>query len=315
MIKGQKLVASDGYEVLLYPLESIRITQSYKGSTSHSSNQVSDTGLWDVTGVTGDNPKGYIYAPCTMIVKVIKTGYVNGNTVILQSKDKVHLPNGNLDFVCFGFAHDNVLDVKVGQEVVQGQHIGNCGSYGNVTGVHSHLMLRVGKWIYGNTIPTCWNKKGYKIFYLPNAVNIDKFFYKDNVRTIDTSNIDGVIKLDWKEHDDMDLNILKVDRDNTRHQVEIKEALINARSEHSTSSTKTKLGKLPVGIYNVYETYDDGTYKWFRVGSGVWVATLSSWTCYKDYPATDSSADKIKELETRITSLESKIKQAKEVLA
>lgn len=57
MVKGQKLFASDGYQVCLYPLESIRITQTCHGSTSHSSNKVSNTGLWDVTGVTGDNPK------------------------------------------------------------------------------------------------------------------------------------------------------------------------------------------------------------------------------------------------------------------
>lgn len=312
MIKGQKLVASDGFEVLLYPLESIRITQSYKGSTSHASFQVTDTGLWDVTGITGDNPKGYIYAPCSGFIRLIKTGFVNGNTVILESKDKVHLPNGLCEKICLGYGHDNVLDVKEGQEVEQGQFIGNCGNYGNVTGIHSHVMIRVGAWIYGKTIPTCWNKNGYKIFYMPNAISIDEFFFKNNVRKIDTSNVDGVVKLEWKGYGDMDLNILKVDRDTTRHQVEITEALINARSEHSTKVIS--LGKLPIGIYNVYEEYNDGTYNWYRVGTGVWIATLSSWTCYTDYPATDST-DKIKELETKINILESKIKQAVEVLA
>lgn len=307
MYKGQKLVASDGFEVLLYPLESIRITQSHKGSTSHSSYQVSDTGLWDVTGIAGDSPKGRIYAPCTMIVKIIKKGYVNGNTVILESKDKVHLPNGECKKICLGYGHDNVLDVKVGQEVSQGEHIGDCGNYGNVTGVHSHVMIRVGAWTYGNTIPTCWNKNGYKIFYMPGAVSIDDFFFKNKIRKIDTSSIDGVVKLNWEEYNDMNLDILKVDRNTSIHQVEITEAIVNARSEHSTKVTS--LGKFPIGIYNVYEEYFDGTYTWLRVGTGVWMATLSSWTCYKDYPAS------IDDYKSMYEKLEAKLNKIKEVLA
>lgn len=310
MVKGQKLVASDGYEVLLYPLESIRITQSYKGSTSHSSYSVKDTGLWDVTGINGDNPKGYIYAPCSMVVKVIKKGYVNGNTVILQSKSKVHLPNGQLDYVCFGFGHDNVLDVVQGQEVAQGEHIGNCGNYGNVTGIHSHIMIRVGQWIYGNSIPTCWNKNGYKIFYMPNAVCIDKFFFDNDIRKIDTSNVDGVVILNWEGYDDMNLEILKVDRDTSKHQVEVTEQLINSRSEASTKGTK--YGKVPVGIYNVYEEADN-TYHWVRIGNGVWMAETG--TCYKDYPASSGLEDEIKELKTKVSNLENKITKVKEIVA
>lgn len=189
MVKGQKLFASDGYQVCLYPLESIRITQTCHGSTSHSSNKVSNTGLWDVTGVTGDNPKGYIYAPFDGIVMAVITGYVNGNQTMIQSKKKVHLANGKLDYACFGFAHDNVLDIKVGQEVSQGDFIGNCGSYGNVTGVHSHFLIGEGKWKHGTTIPTIESKNGTKIFYMDNAIDIDDMFYINGVRTIDVSKL------------------------------------------------------------------------------------------------------------------------------
>lgn len=288
MIRGQTLVASDGYEVCLYPLESIRITQTCHGSTSHSSYKIKNTGLWDVTGMDGDNPKGYIYAPFTGVVKAIIKGYVNGNQTMIQSTNKVHLANGKLDYACFGFAHDNILDIKVGQEVKQGQFIGNCGSYGNVTGVHSHFLIGEGKWLYGKAIPLCKNKNGSNIFYCPNAINIDEMFYKNGIRAYDVSHLkqcNDPYVFNWKEWvDDMDLSILKVDKNASMHQVEITEELINARNEHSTSSNK--LGKLPLGVYNVYETYNDGTYDWFKVGNGVWIATSSDWTCYKDYPKT-----------------------------
>lgn len=329
MIKGQTLVASDGYEVALYPLESIRITQSYKGDTSHGSNSIANTGLWDVTGISGDNPLGAIIAPFSGKIVACKTGYSNGNQRILASNAKVHLPDGTLDYANFGWGHDKNLLVKLGDEVKQGQLIGYTGTYGYVTGEHSHLMIGKGKWTKGNSIPLCWNKKGSRIFYMPNAVNIDKLFFKNNIRKINTSKVDGSVSLNWEEYNDMDLTILQVSRDTSLHQVEITEALINTRSEHSTSGSK--LGKLPVGIYNVYETYNDGAYSWYRVGKGIWIATLTSWTCFKDYPAEsgDDYKSKYEALEKKFDTLEanyntlnsnyaslnSKITKIKEVLA
>lgn len=328
MVKGQTLIASDGLEVCLYPLESIRITQSYKGDTSHGSFEVANTGLWDVTGISGDNPLGCIIAPFSGKIVACKTGYVNGNQRILASNNKVHLPDGTIDYANFGWGHDKNLLVKLGDEVKQGQIIGYTGTYGFVTGEHSHLMIGKGKWTRGNTIPTCWNKKGSKIFYMPNAVNIDKLFFKNKIRAINTSKVDGNVSLNWEEYNDMDLTILQVTRDTSMHQVEILEALINARSEHSTSATK--YGKLPVGVYNVYETYDDGTYTWCRVGTGVWIGTSKTFTCFKDYPKESGDDYKSKyeklekkydeevklynELSSKVTTLESKIAKAIETL-
>lgn len=289
MIRGQKLIASDGYEVALYPLESIRITQSCHGSTSHSSNKVSNTGLWDVTGASGDNPKGYIYAPFDGIVKAVLTGKTNGNQTMIQSKKKVHLANGKLDYACFGFGHDNVLDIKVGQEVKQGDFIGNCGNYGNlVTGTHSHFLLGQGKWTHGNKIPTIENKNGSTIFYMTNAIDIDKMFFINGVRTIDVSKLkenNDNYSFNWKTYEggsSVDLSSYKVERNYFKHQVEVTGTKVNARKTPSLSGAKLGV-YVPTGYYNVEETATADGYSWVKLDTDVWFACVEG-AC-KDLPA------------------------------
>lgn len=181
MIENQTLKANDGLECALYPLESIRITQTHYGSTSHSSYKVKNTGLWDVTGGASDETKGKIFAPFSLKVVQVYTGKSNGNTVLCVSTNKVHLANGKTDYVSFAFGHDNVVDVKKGQTYVQGEHIGDTGNYGNVTGVHSHFILGTGK---SNSIPTTTNKEGKTIFYLKNAIDIDDLFFINGIKEI-----------------------------------------------------------------------------------------------------------------------------------
>jgi murein DD-endopeptidase MepM/ murein hydrolase activator NlpD len=42
------------------------------------------------------------------------------------------------------YAHQSRIRVKVGQRVSRGQHIGDMGASGRVTGVHLHYEVRVG---------------------------------------------------------------------------------------------------------------------------------------------------------------------------
>lgn len=286
MIRGQKLIDSDGYEVALYPLESIRITQTCHGSTSHSSYKVSNTGLWDVTGMSGDNPKGTIYAPFTGIVKAVVKGKANGNQTMIQSKNKVHLANGKLDYACFGFAHDNILDIKVGQEVSQGDKVGDCGNYGNVSGVHSHFLIGEGKWTKGNKIPTIVNKNGSNIFYMPNAINIDEMFFNNGIRGYDISNLkkcNDPYTFNWKTwENNMDLSSYKVDRNEFKHQVKVTGTKVNARKTPSLSGEKLGV-YVPVGYYNVDETQEADGYMWVKLDTDVWFACVNG--AYLDYPA------------------------------
>lgn len=343
MKKGQTLIASDGLEVCLYPMESIRITQTHYGTTSHASYKVKNTGLFDVTGCDGDAYKGVIFAPFSCKVVAIKTGKVNGNTVLVQSLNKVHLANGEIDYARFGFGHDNVVDVKIGQEIKQGEKLGDVGNYGNVTGIHSHFMCGVGEWTKGDTIPTTTNKNGNTIFYMPNAIDLDDMFYingineiakvinksKSATKSYDTviENNDGTITqvtycdattnnknfkvtFTWKkfEGQSLDLTKFQVERDEFKHQVEVKKETIRARKEPYISDL-TYLGvKVPVGIYNILETTADTQYKWVRIADGVWFALAGTeGTTYQEHePDTTDYKEKYNELLSKYQALKVK---------
>lgn len=321
MKKGQTLIALDGLEVALYPLESIRITQTHYGTTSHASNKVKNTGLFDVTGCSGDANKGVIFAPFTCKVVAIQKGKSNGNQTLVQSVNKVHLANGEIDYARFGFGHDNVLDIKLGQVIRQGEKLGDCGNYGNVTGVHSHFLLGTGEWTRGNSIPTIENKNGSNIFYMPNAIDIDDMFYAEGINRIAkvinsvksstksydtvTENSDGTITQvtycdatsakpnfkvtnTWRKWtgDTLDLTKFIVDRDETKHQVELTKEIIRARKA-TTLDDSSYLGlKMPVGIYNVVEIVNANNYDWVKITDGLYFALTGD--CYIDYPADDT---------------------------
>lgn len=142
MRAGQTLVASDGYEVALFPLEYLNMSQDEGGDFSHIGTYNIDFLGWGPLGRVFQCP---IYAPCTM--KVVYTGlsYAGGNQVIFESVNKVHLPNGALDYLTIGFAHDsNPPYTTIGQVVNQGQLCYHTGTYGNVTGDHVHTCVGQG---------------------------------------------------------------------------------------------------------------------------------------------------------------------------
>ena len=58
----------------------------------------------------------------------------------LAAGDEVYfeLPDGTE----LWYAHQSAIDVKVGDKVTGGEHIGNIGSTGNTTGPHVHIEVR-----------------------------------------------------------------------------------------------------------------------------------------------------------------------------
>lgn len=194
MYKGQTLIANDGYEVALYPQTACTITQTSYGTYSHRCKNQTNSGLFDVVCVSGS--KEPIYSPFSCKVVAFKSGYTNGNQCMLQSLNKVHTANGQLQYVTWGFAHDNTLSLTIGQTFNQGDLIGHNGDYGYVTGVHSHLILYAGAWPYGNSIPTCVSKSVSNIYYSPNPIDLDDLFYANNT-TMNTTTKDSVT-FTWK---------------------------------------------------------------------------------------------------------------------
>lgn len=143
MTAGQQLVASDGYEVALFPMPYLYMTQDEGGDYSHDGTYNIDFVGYDGSGVVYTAP---IYAPVSMKVISYHGTYNGGNAVIFESLNKVHLPNGQLDYLTVMFMHcDNPPYKTVGDIVYQGQLCYRTGTYGYVTGDHVHSCLGQGR--------------------------------------------------------------------------------------------------------------------------------------------------------------------------
>lgn len=144
MKANQTLIAQDGYEVALFPMPYLYMTQDEGGSYSHY-----NTFNIDLVGYNGRSvvTRAPVYAPCTMKVVNYMSSYSGGHGVTFESVNKVHLPNGNLDYLTILFMHDNNPPyTTVGQRVNQGQLCYHTGTYGYVTGDHLHTCVGQGHW-------------------------------------------------------------------------------------------------------------------------------------------------------------------------
>ena len=181
MKANQRLIADDGHEVALFPLPYLYMSQDEGGDFTH-------LGTYNVDFI-GYNPNqnAPIYAPCTMKVVQYASGYAAGNRVTFQSVDKVHLPNGALDYLTIGFAHDyNPPITTVGAEVTQGQICYHTGAYGQATGDHVHTCAGQGTYI------------GYTLRETGHWDLANRIHYWDAVYVNDTDIIRG-FSHNWRE--------------------------------------------------------------------------------------------------------------------
>lgn len=182
----QRMFASDGYEVALFPLEYLNMSQDEGGDFSHQGTYNLDFLGWNSLGRVYNCP---IYAPCTMRVVAYVSGYAGGNMVIFQSVSPVHLADGSLDYLCISFAHDSSPPyTTVGQVVGQGQICYHTGRYGYVTGDHVHTCC--GKGTYQGL-----TDRGNDRWDLTNRVH-----YWNAVYVNDTTIINGY-NHNWIEYD------------------------------------------------------------------------------------------------------------------
>ncbi len=182
----QRMFASDGHEVCLFPLEYMNISQDENGSTSHQGTLCVDFLGWGSFGRVYRCP---YYAPCTC--KLVNSTFdTSANGRIWESVDKVWLPDGTLDYVCFQFGHDNSPPYStVGTIVTQGTLIGRTGTAGYVTGDHVHYNVARGTYQGGEYVPPipAWQLKNSMHIYDANYVN-------------DTVIINGY-NHNWREYD------------------------------------------------------------------------------------------------------------------
>lgn len=144
MQAGQRLVASDGYEVALFPMPYLRMSQDEGGDYSHQGTYNIDLLGWDANGRVYQAP---VYAPCTMKVVNYWNSYDGGHQVFFESTRPVHLANGQLDYLTIYFAHAITPPItQIGDTVQQGQLCYYTGTYGNVTGDHTHTCAGQGQY-------------------------------------------------------------------------------------------------------------------------------------------------------------------------
>lgn len=174
MVAGEKLVGSDGKEVMLFPLPYIYISQGENESFSHGGILAIDFLGWDSNGRVYQAP---IYAPCSCKCVATIDDYNKGR--IFQSLDAVHTPNG-LQYVTFMWLHDNNPIANVGDTFTQGDLIGHTGTQGNVTGDHTHMNMA-----HGSFNPNNYWKNGelvnsthiYDICYVNDTVLVNDYNY------------------------------------------------------------------------------------------------------------------------------------------
>ena len=177
MQKNQKLIASDGYEVMLFPLPYMKITQGENGSLSHRGTYNIDFVGW---GKSGRIYKAPLYAPCSCKCIATIDSYNKGR--IFQSINKVHTPNG-LQYVTFMNFHDNNPIARVGSTFKQGELYAHTGTAGVGTGDHTHFNCANGKYAGWEQVPPQGHGQLknsthiYNICYVNDTVIVDGYMY------------------------------------------------------------------------------------------------------------------------------------------
>ena len=186
MLANQTMVAQDGYEVALFPLQFMNISQGELMSSSYSHY---NTYNMDFLG-WGPNGRVYgcpLYAPFTM--KVVALWDYNGShTVTWESVNKVHFADGSLDYMTIEFTHDNNPPYHtIGDRVNQGQLCYHTGTFGQVTGDHVHMCT--GKGHYDG-----YTQRTGGHYDLTNRHHLYDSLYKNNTVLIDDHNYN------WREY-------------------------------------------------------------------------------------------------------------------
>lgn len=255
MIKNQTSIRA-GIEDFLCPFTDMYITQGSNGQYSHQG-----TCANDVRGKERGVRYPY-YAPCTC--KCLKT-YSQSGQAMWQSINPVRFANGRVDYATFMTAHDDSLDVQVGQVVPQGHQLGNMGTKGNATGVHCHIQI-------SQSADTSWYKNKYGIYQFNNEYDPDYCYFIDN--TVVLYGMGG----DWKITSDV-----KVESENyvclgnmyvrwgpgLNYGIKLVKDLTADGREHATSQNPYAYGVYKAGtVFTCKEEINNEYGKWALTPSG-----------------------------------------------
>ena len=164
MVANETLVARDGYEVALFPCDTLYL------STARDPDEHDVLALdflpYNTSGQSITAMK--CYAPFTG--KIVYTG--NDHNCILESDNKVHAPDGTLKYMRVLVAHSNTAPV-LNTHYNQGDQFYTTGNYGYSAGEHLHMEVAT----VDDKNEQYWNTGGVGIY---NAIHMWNALYVNN---------------------------------------------------------------------------------------------------------------------------------------
>lgn len=135
---------------LIYPCKTMRITQSYTGTTSHKPHTTGSPKDYPIDEGCSDTGKDYIYCPCNemKVKRIYGVGTGGTNTIWLESTTKVEFADGTNDYCTMLITHPDDADlkkIKVGQLFTRKEEICREGKDG-ATAYHLHISAGKGKY-------------------------------------------------------------------------------------------------------------------------------------------------------------------------
>lgn len=155
----QTLYDDNGYQVALFPLEELYISQGDTGTYSH------DFSRYYATDCVGYQNGSRVYrCPCYAPVDIELIWKDSTECCAMwKSVNKVHLSDGSLSYIGIIIYHDNDIQnntyYSIGTIKTQGEEFCKTGTGGNVTGDHIHIEI-------GKGIP---NLSQYKYHFLSST--------------------------------------------------------------------------------------------------------------------------------------------------
>ena len=164
---------------------------------------------------------------------------------------------------------DRYDDIKEGVVYKQGEVIYSEGTKaGNkVGGAQRHVHFEI---CAGKTTGSGWKKSPDGTWNLVKGKKpTDCYFIDDSINVIKNGG------LNFKKIETPKV-VNPVERDETTDQLKVLVDSLRVRTGHSTKDSV--LGFVQKNaIYNYYETYNDNTYTWYRIGDNQWIADNGEW--------------------------------------
>ena len=170
----QQMIASDGYEVCLFPCECMFLNEN------RPEHDVYALDFLPVNGQGAPTTKMPVYAPFTGTI--VYTG--NDHNCILQSNNKVHTPSG-LKYVRVLVAHQEDPPPVVTSEFRQGFKYYETGNYGYSFGEHLHMEFA----LVDDTSERLWNQGGIGLY---KGVHMWEALYVNDTRLLKTGGYNWV---------------------------------------------------------------------------------------------------------------------------